>query len=301
MSEEKPSCFIIMPISTPDSCHKQYKDDSEHFQHVQDHLFIPAIKKAGHEPLLPKSTGSEIIHAEIIEKLTKSAMVLCDMSILNANVFFELGVRTSLNKPVALIVDDKTPKIPFDLSNVNRHEYKSALNAWELESEIDLLAQHIDESYKKSQNENALWKIFKILDTAEFSTDDVTTDDKFNLLYRKMESLESIIDEKSKTKKRGLSFQVTDEHIKYLNMTPVQQHEFEEKRFMKSSDIYIDPIIEDLSLQKMLNHESLEDDVETVFDAFIRAYSHVLNVIPTQFVLERIESKLINQFGLPPE
>lgn len=35
-------------------------------------------------------------------------MVLCDMSRLNANVFFELGIRTALDRPAALVKDDQT-------------------------------------------------------------------------------------------------------------------------------------------------------------------------------------------------
>lgn len=188
MSDKKPTCFIIMPITTPETCYEQYQGDKDHFEHVQNHLFKPAIEKAGFEPLLPKSTGSENIQAEIIEKLTTSDMVLCDMSILNANVFFELGVRTSLNKPVTLIVDDKTPKIPFDVGTINRETYKSALNGWEMDADIEMIANHIKESSLKAQGENALWKRFKIQETADFSTSDVTADDKLNLILNELRS-----------------------------------------------------------------------------------------------------------------
>lgn len=188
--KDKPSCFIIMPITTPEYCFQQYKGDKDHFKHVLKCLLIPAVDKAGFQPLLPESTGSEIIHADIIEKLTSSDMVLCDMSILNANVFFELGVRTSLNKPVALITDDKTSKIPFDIQPAQRNTYKSALNIWENDAEIEKVADHIKETHDKSQGQNSLWKRFKILDTAEFNTKDVTDDDRFQVLYQKIESLE---------------------------------------------------------------------------------------------------------------
>tara|TARA_R110002124_G_scaffold221786_1_gene387236 strand:+ start:796 stop:1515 length:720 start_codon:yes stop_codon:yes gene_type:complete len=213
-----------MPITTPEDCYQQYKADENHFEHVQDHLFIPAIQKAGLNPLLPKSTGSEIIHAEIIEKLSISEMVLCDMSILNANVFFELGVRTSLNKPVALIVDDHTPKIPFDLSNVNRHQYKSALNTWELESEINLLAKHIRESFEKSQNQNALWKRFKIEGTADFDKGDVTPDDKLNLIVQELQSLKRIQSEQVLNPERGPRSRIYRTEIANV-LVPISENE----------------------------------------------------------------------------
>ena len=40
-ADEKPICFIIMPISDPEG----YKP--EHFQHVFQDLFVPACEKAG--------------------------------------------------------------------------------------------------------------------------------------------------------------------------------------------------------------------------------------------------------------
>lgn len=288
MTDDKPSCFIIMPITTPEACYKQYKDDTIHFEHVQDHLFIPAIKKAGLEPLLPKSTGSEIIHAEIIEKLTKSEMVLCDMSILNANVFFELGVRTSLNKPVALIVDDKTPKIPFDLSNVNRHEYKSALNTWELEYEIDKLAQHIKATFEKSHSQNALWKIFKILDTAEFTTSDVTGDDKFNLLFHKIESIQSKLEQPNQQNYKVASL---TRDIEFLNL-PSHSQEFMETTFRENIDLYIDKVINFLNINNDLTGLGFDMTVDRVFETLSYGYSHCFGDLPIDYIKDKIIAKI---------
>mgnify|MGYP001587107178 CR=1 FL=1 len=40
-------CFIIMPISTPASHIDFYGGDHDHFKHVLDHLFVPAIENIG--------------------------------------------------------------------------------------------------------------------------------------------------------------------------------------------------------------------------------------------------------------
>jgi hypothetical protein len=117
-----------MPITTPEKLLVEYKGDPDHFSHVLEHLFIPALKKAGFDPIPPKSIGSDIIQAEIIKHLASSELVLCDMSILNPNVFSEFGIRTALNKSVALVVDDKTERVPFDTSIINFHKYKSSLD-----------------------------------------------------------------------------------------------------------------------------------------------------------------------------
>ena len=73
-------------------------------------------------------------------------LVLCDMSVLNPNVFFELGIRTALNKPVCLIKDDKTEFIPFDLAGVNAATYASSMKKWVPDKEGAKLTEHIKAS-----------------------------------------------------------------------------------------------------------------------------------------------------------
>jgi len=155
-------CFIIMPISTPVDFIPAYNNDPEHFLHVMKCLFKPAIEKAGFKAILPVIQGSEIIHGEIISKIESSDLVLCDMSILNPNVFFELGIRTALNKPVCLVKDNVLDKVPFDTNIINYHVYSPDLSSWVVKSQVEKLANHISESFKKSNNCNSLWKYFSL-------------------------------------------------------------------------------------------------------------------------------------------
>jgi hypothetical protein len=156
-------CFIILPISTP----KNYSDfirDSDHFKHVLDCLVFPAVIKAGFEPIEPTAGGSEIIHSRIIRNLETSEMVLCDMSSLNPNVFYEFGIRTALNKPICMIKDTATEKIPFDATIMNCFTYSENLRPWLIEDLIKKLAEHIQKSETDCNGENPFWKLlgFKI-------------------------------------------------------------------------------------------------------------------------------------------
>ena len=91
----KSKCFIIMPVTTPADVAERY-NDKNHFGHVLDCLFVPAVEKAELEPVEPIASGSDLIHARIIKNLENTDVVLCDVSILNPNVFFELGDRKSV-------------------------------------------------------------------------------------------------------------------------------------------------------------------------------------------------------------
>jgi hypothetical protein len=182
-----PSCFVIMPITTPLDIIDAYGDDCDHFQHVLDHLFQPAVEQAGYEAIPPAVTDSAVIQAEIIRNLENADLVLCDMATLNANVFFELGIRVALDKPVALVRDDQTPSIPFDNSIVGCHKYNSNISPWVLKSEIPRLASWIKSTGKHQQN--ALWKHFGITQRAQESEPGDRTQAKLDLLMTEVAAL----------------------------------------------------------------------------------------------------------------
>lgn len=101
-----------------------------------------------------------MIHAEIIKNLEQADLVLCDLSSLNANVFFELGIRTSLNRPVALVKDKVTERIPFDLNAINTHTYDESLTPWTLSSEIEQFAEHVKAVETGTASDNDMWHYF---------------------------------------------------------------------------------------------------------------------------------------------
>jgi nucleoside 2-deoxyribosyltransferase len=161
---DKPLCFAIMPITTPDDAVAKYGGDAKHFIKVARHIFKPAAEAAGFEFKAPASTRAEVIQAEIIEHLEKADLVLCDVSTWNANAFFELGIRVALDRPVAMVRDDLTAHLPFDNSIVNTHTYRASLQIDVVEEQIPLLAAFIQTA--ATQQQNALWKHFGITQRA---------------------------------------------------------------------------------------------------------------------------------------
>jgi len=201
---DKENCFIIMPITTPDSMANGYRDGKIHFSHVLECLFMPSVEKAGYNAIPPTAKGSDLIHAEIINNLETAELVLCDMSVLNPNVFFEFGIRTALNKPVCVVKDDQTDNVPFDTAVLNYHEYKSSLEPWELQSEIDKLADHIKAAAKGSKNQNQLWKYFGLKTSATAYAVEQGEDNKIDYLTMQVESLGRKIEDFSSTRREDL-------------------------------------------------------------------------------------------------
>ena len=181
-------CFIIMPITTPSELLPHYSNDPDHFHNVLNHIFIPAVKAAKMEPIPPSSEASEIIHADIISKLDSADLVLCDISSLNANVFFELGVRTALNKPVCLVKDDITTKIPFDTLPIHCETYRSALTVMDHDDDLKKISEHLLKTQKKSAGNNAMWKAFGISQIAS-SPEPSSIEEKLDFLIDRSEAI----------------------------------------------------------------------------------------------------------------
>ena len=194
MAEGEKTCFIIMPITTPEAFIPKYRDGADHFRHVLECLFIPGVEKAGYAAAPPIAKGSDLIHAEIIRNLESADLVLCDMSCLNPNVFFEFGIRTSVNKPVCVVKDELTKRVPFDTGILNHQEYASSLDPWQLDGEITKLADHLRASEERSEGQNTLWRYFGLRFTASPYEAETGADGKLDYLTMQMDSLREKVD-----------------------------------------------------------------------------------------------------------
>ncbi|MGD2111033.1 MAG: hypothetical protein PVI86_16775 [Phycisphaerae bacterium] len=214
MAEEKKTCFIIMPITTPEAFLDRYRDGAAHFRHVLECLFMPSVEQAGYDPIPTIAKGADLIHAEIIKNLENSDLVLCDMSCLNPNVFFEFGIRTSLNKPVCAVKDELITNVPFDTGILHHHEYASSLEPWELSRQVAKLAEHLGVSDKRSQGKNTLWKYFGLKSEIKPLEGETGADAKLDYLVDQVEGLRRKIDriDYGDSARRTADWVATDDH-----------------------------------------------------------------------------------------
>ena len=220
---DKPKeCFIIMPITVPERMLEKYSDGEDHFKNVLERFFIPSIKRAGYKPVPPKAEGSEFIHSHIITNLQTTDLVLCDMSALNSNVFFEFGIRTSLNKPVCVVKDDLT-KAPFDTGVLQYLQYSNS-PGWKLEEEIDGLTTHIELSAKQSKGVNSFWKKLGLLSSAAPYKPESDEAANFEYLKLRLDSIDGKIDE-VRDMKSGYKplFEASEENFQLTVETLIQK------------------------------------------------------------------------------
>jgi tetratricopeptide (TPR) repeat protein len=125
------------------------------FDKVYENILKPAIKKADMIPLREdEELSGGIIHKTMIEKIIFSDFVIADISIENANVFYELGIRHMASKNNTLLVSSKDIKL-FDIKPVRYHKY-----SLENEKESEELAKKLQEMIQKNIKSSPVYDFF---------------------------------------------------------------------------------------------------------------------------------------------
>jgi len=143
------SCFIIMPFGK-----KKVGDQEIDFDAIYEQIFAPAVAKVplpegGY--LEPRRTDKDFfsgnISVEMFSYLEYSRFALADISGLNANVFYELGVRHRAHQAGTAIFRQAGSPIPFDINNIKAFDYDYQPQS-EREKSLDLITKVLTESLK---------------------------------------------------------------------------------------------------------------------------------------------------------
>lgn len=110
MSERKTTCFVIMPFSKSSDEHtKEYW--TKHFNSFLKPLIEEHPKVRAHRS---KPLRGDVLR-KIITDLVTSPIVVADLTDLNPNVYWELGVRQSF-KHGTITIAERGTSVPFDIS-----------------------------------------------------------------------------------------------------------------------------------------------------------------------------------------
>lgn len=113
----RPRAFVAMPFSVKPVPTKDGKDVDLNFDSLYTDLFAPAIRKAGCEPFRADEEASQgDIRTDMYFELVTAEVVVADISILNANVFYELGIRHGIAPRGILQLHAGFTRRPFDVA-----------------------------------------------------------------------------------------------------------------------------------------------------------------------------------------
>ena len=110
MSIPKPTAFVLMPFAP------EFDDIYSRFLH-------PVLTDSGFEVKRADDLVSQQnILRDVIDGIVNRDLIVADLTSLNPNVFYEIGVAHTLDKPVILITQNRNDT-PFDLEQYRILEY----------------------------------------------------------------------------------------------------------------------------------------------------------------------------------
>ena len=141
--------FIVRPFGTKQGIN---------FDEVEQQLIAPALAGVG----LKGSTTTEIVEAgnireDMFRLLVTADIVVADLSIHNANVFYELGIRHGLRPYATVMIRAPVPNqdYPFDLQTDRYLVYDSANPA----ATVEALSRALKETLASSRSDSPVYQL----------------------------------------------------------------------------------------------------------------------------------------------
>ena len=118
--EVRPHAFVIMPFGKKKGADGSLYD----FNAIYSQVIKPALEMAGFEPFrADEETASGDILTDMFQELLLADLCIADMSIDNANVFYEIGIRHAFRKRGIVHIQAGRAYMPFDVFNVRTIPY----------------------------------------------------------------------------------------------------------------------------------------------------------------------------------
>lgn len=142
-----------------------------------DYIIQPVFKDLGFFCF----RASDIKHSGVIdlpmyENILKADFVLADLSTLNPNVLYELGIRHAVKKNTTIIISEKELKYPFDLSHILIEPYDhlgTAIDFGEVERFRRVLKDKVNDLISEPKVDSPLYTFFPQLNIPTFTSKEI--------------------------------------------------------------------------------------------------------------------------------
>lgn len=102
--------FVLMPFDTE-------------FDRIYEDLIAPPFKEAGYDVRRADSvTDQQNILRDVVEGIANASLIVADLTSLNPNVMYELGIAHGMNKPTIMLTQS-IAELPFDLRSYRAKSY----------------------------------------------------------------------------------------------------------------------------------------------------------------------------------
>ncbi|MCQ2539430.1 MAG: hypothetical protein MJ114_03165 [Acetatifactor sp.] len=113
------TCFVISPIGQEGTeLYEEYKDLLELIIVPALEIYNIKVRRGDH------FINDDKIDSSVIKNIQDADICICDISLPNPNVYYELGRRDETGKPVLLLKKKGTPQCPVDIATRRFFEYE---------------------------------------------------------------------------------------------------------------------------------------------------------------------------------
>ena len=117
----EPIAFVVMPFDTkPTGRSEQGVPTEVDFDALWHRVYHPVLEKMDYTPVRADRDVGALIIAEMIQRLALADLVVADVTLPNANVYYEIGVRHAAREVGCVLVLADWAKPVFDLAQIRQ-------------------------------------------------------------------------------------------------------------------------------------------------------------------------------------
>jgi tetratricopeptide (TPR) repeat protein len=118
----KPLAFVAMPFGRKWDADRRQEID---FDDLYARCIVPAANAAGVDVLrADEEVGGGFVHLALYERLLLAEIVIADVTLANANVFYELGIRHAARPRATIMLFCQDSALPFDVRPLRAIPYR---------------------------------------------------------------------------------------------------------------------------------------------------------------------------------
>lgn len=180
-------CFVITPIGDEKS------EIRRHIDGIIDEAIVPALGEEYEVRVAHREFELGSINDRVIRNIYDSDLVIANLTQLNPNVMFEIGMRYSFGKP-ALVIAEEGTRLPFDVIDENTLFYiNDPKGAAELRKKIGQFVERIDYGREDYGPIVSTLQKAAMLKNIENGIEDSETKKLFTAVNDRMDEIEKLV------------------------------------------------------------------------------------------------------------
>jgi hypothetical protein len=124
---DEPTAFLVMPFDAKDTgIVKEGVPARVDFDALWERIYDPILRDIGYAPVRADQDVGALIITEMIQRLALADLVVADVTLPNANVYYEIGVRHAAQRRGCVLVAAEWAQPVFDLAQMRQLRFPLA-------------------------------------------------------------------------------------------------------------------------------------------------------------------------------